>query len=395
MTTLASNEVRVPHRLRRTLAARPVLVTSTALLAVTIAATVFLVHQRPAAAELKPVRAEASMTVNVVTPAETKFDRTIAATGTIRPRDELLVGSDAAGVRLVEVLVDVGSRVQRGQLLARGDDALLRAQLAQADASIRQAQVELALARDNLARAERLQAQGFYSTEAVETRRSSADTAAAKVDVAFAQRQELEVQISHTRIVAPAAGVIATKSATVGAVIQPGTELFRLIRDGEVEWLAELPSHSLAKIGADAPARIKHDDGRVIDTRVRLVAPTIDASTRNGMVHVLLPTDMPFKAGAHARGEILVGNGTALAVPENAVFMRDGYAFVYVVGHDQVARLTRIQTGERQRGLVEVTGGLQPELKVVTTGAGFVKDGDLVRIAPDSSQHLAQAGEQQ
>jgi HlyD family secretion protein len=363
-------------------------------MAVLAASTVFLMH-RPAAAQAKPTRPAASMTVNVVSPTSVTFDRTIAATGTIRARDELVVGSDAAGVRLIEVLVDVGSPVRQGQLLARGDDALLRAQLAQADASVRQAQVELELAGDNLRRAEQLEAKGFYSSEAVQTRRSSAETAAAKVDVARAQRQELEVQLGHTRILAPATGVIATKTATVGAVIQPGTELFRLIRDAEVEWRAELPSHSLMKIETGAAARITLDDGRVVDTRVRLVAPTIDANTRNGLVHVLLRKDTPFKAGAHAKGEILIGSQQTLAVPENAVFMRDGYPFVYVVDNEQTARLTRIQTGERQRGLVEVTSGLQPALQVVTTGAGFVKDGDVVRVASASNQHVAQAGARQ
>jgi RND family efflux transporter MFP subunit len=329
----------------------------------------------------------------VVSPVSVILDRTVAATGTIRPRDELIVGSDAAGVRLMEVLAEAGTEVRKGQLLARGDDALLRAQLAQADASVRQAQVEAALARDNLARAERLQAQGFYSIEAVETRRSSAESARAKVDVALAQRQELEVQIGHTRIVAPANGVISAKAATVGAVIQPGVELFRMIKDGEVEWLAELPSHSLIKVEAGTPARITLDDGTAVDASVRLVAPTIDANTRNGLVHVQLPHGARFKAGAHARGEILVDKGPAIALPERAVFMRDGYSFVYVVGDDGVARLTRVETGARQRGLVELSSGLAPAARVVSTGGGFVKDGDLVRITTQDSQRIAQAGE--
>jgi RND family efflux transporter MFP subunit len=164
------------------------------------------------------------MTVNVISPTPMTFDRAIAATGTVTARDELIIGSDAAGVRLVEVLVDVGSFVQKGQLLARGDDAQLRAQLAQQDALVKQARIELSLAQGNLERAEQLQKAGFYSTEAVHTRQSAAATAAAKVEVARAQRHELEVQIAHTRVVAPANGVIAKKAATVGAVVQPGVE---------------------------------------------------------------------------------------------------------------------------------------------------------------------------
>lgn len=358
------------------------------------AAAVALFGQlRSAAAEPDAHRPEPSLTVKVVEPALTVFDRSIAATGTIHPRDELVVGSDATGVRLVEVLVEEGSAVRQGQLLARGDDALLRAQLAQQDASIRQARIDLELAQDNLQRAERLLQAGFYSVEAVQGKRSSAAVAAAKVEVALAQRRELEVQLARTRVVAPANGVISKKSATVGAVIQPGTELFRLMRDGQLEWLAELPSHSLVKVAAGAPARIALDDGRMIQATVRMVSPTIDAGTRNGRVHVLLPNGEPFKAGGHTRGEILVGSGQALAVPEASVLMRDGHPHVYLVGEGEVVRLTRIETGARQRGLVEVSGGLAPQARVVSTGAGFVKDGDLVRVAPAAEQRVARAGE--
>jgi hypothetical protein len=124
------------------------------------------------------------------------------------------------------------------------------------------------------------------------------------------------------------------------------------------------------------------DDGQAIPAQVRLVAPTIDSNTRNGVVYVALPQGTPFKAGAHARGEILVAASQALAVPEASVLARDGYAFVYTVGADSIARLKRVETGARQNGLVEVSSGLNPEARVVATGAGFVKDGDFVRIAP-------------
>jgi RND family efflux transporter MFP subunit len=338
------------------------------------------------AKEVKPgqdgARAVPSMTVRVLSPEQTVFDRAIAATGTVNARDELVIGSDAAGVRLMEVLVDVGSLVQKGQLLARGDDAQLLAQLAQQVAQVKQAQAEHVQAEANLERAENLKDSGVYSTETVQTRRTAAASAAAKLELAEAQRRELEVKISHTRVVAPAAGVIARRAATVGAVVQAGTELFRLIKDGELEWRAELPGHSLARIQAGSPVRILLDSGNAIEAKVRLVAPTIDAATRNGQVHVQLPQGVRLKAGGHARGEILIDNAQALALPEASVLTRDGYPFVYVVGADGIARLTKIETGSRQRGLVEVSAGLKPDARVVATGAGFVKDGDLVQVAP-------------
>jgi HlyD family secretion protein len=324
----------------------------------------------------------AGVTVSLIAPAGTAFARSLPATGTVAARDELVIGSDATGVRLTEVLVEVGAVVQRGQLLARGDDSLLRAELAQRDASIRQAQAELAQTLDNLDRAERVKDSGVYSAEQLQTRRHSALAAQAKLELAQAQRRELEVRLAQTRVHAPSAGVVSKKTATVGAVMQPGNELFRLIRDGQLEWLAELPAHAMAQVQPGASAKVRLDGGEPVDGTVRLVAPTLDAATRNGMVYVALPKHAAIKAGTHAKGEIVVAQARGIALPEAAVITRDGYPYVFVVGADSVARMKRIDTGARLRGMVEVTSGLTAGDSVVGTGAGFVKDGETVRIAP-------------
>ena len=361
--------------------------------AIILGGTAFAIFGQEHAAPKAQKAPAASIAVSVVAPEAVTFARSVAATGTVSPRDELAIGSDASGVRLLEVLVDTGSVVKKGELLARADDSQLQAQLAQQEALVKSAQVDLAQAESNLERSEQLKDSGVYSVEQIQTRRTSAAAAAAKLELAQAQRRELQVRIGYTRVVAPASGVVSRKSATVGAVVQPGAELFRMIKDGELEWRAELPAHSLARVEPGAKARIALDDGRAIEARVRLVAPTIDAVTRNGLVHVQLPAGAPFKAGGHARGEILVGSGEALALPETSVFVRDGYPFVYVIGPDAVVRLTRIETGARQAGRVEVTAGLDARSRVVGTGAGFVKDGELVRVAPANSR-VARLGEQ-
>ena len=152
----------------------------------------------PKADAQKPHAPVASVTVNLVAPEQSIFARAVAATGTVSARDELTVGSDASGVRLLEVLTDVGSVVRKGDLLARGDDAQLQAQLAQQLAQVKQAEAEHAQALANLERAERLTE--FFSVETVQTKRTSAATAAAKLDLARAQRRELEVKVAQTRV---------------------------------------------------------------------------------------------------------------------------------------------------------------------------------------------------
>jgi RND family efflux transporter MFP subunit len=322
-----------------------------------------------------------SITVGVVSPRPATFLRAVAATGTITARDELLIGSDASGVRLTQVLVDVGDVVRKGQLLARADDAQLQTQLAQQVAIVKQAEAEDAQAQANHERAERLT--DFFSVETVQTRRTAAATARAKLELAIAQRDELKVRIEHTRVHAPADGVIARRSATVGAVVQQGNELFRLIRGGELEWRAELPSHSIAQIRAGNEVRLQLDNGDSLAGKVRMVAPTMDSTTRTGIVYVRFE-NQSLKAGAHARGEILLEQVDALSLPDASVLTRDGFPFVYTVGADNVARLTRVATGTRQSGRVEISAGLKPQDRVVGTGAGFVKDGDLVRIGARS-----------
>ncbi|WP_127996252.1 efflux RND transporter periplasmic adaptor subunit [Piscinibacter defluvii] len=347
-------------------------------------------ERTPPAADVAP-GAAAALTVDLVRPSTRTLPRSLAASGSLAARDELIVGSDANGVRLTEVLVEVGARVRRGQLLARGDDAQLQAQLAQQEALIRQAQAEKVQADANLERAERIVDSGIYSVETVQARRTAALAAAAKLELARAQRQELEVRLAHTRVLAPADGVIARRSASVGQVVQSGVELFRLIRGGELEWLAELPDHALGQVQPGAAAQIVLADGRRMDGTVRLVTPTVDTRSRNGLVHVALPAEATLKAGGHARGEIVVASATILTLPESVVLSRDGQPFVFLVGADGVARLTRISTGTRQRGLVEVTGGLEPDAPVVSAGAGFVKDGERVQVAPAALQQAGQS----
>lgn len=367
--------------------------------AVLLGGTALSLAGRPATSASAPApaapdaRADTHLSVGVTTPQPLTLDRSVAASGSVAARDELVVGADAAGVRLVEVLVDVGAVVRRGQLLARGDADQLEAQLAQQEAQIRAAQAELAQAEANFERADRIRDSGVYSAEALQQRRTALDAAAARFELAQAQRRELLVRIAHTRVIAPADGTIARRNATVGAVVQSGQDLFRLIRDDELEWRAELPDHALQRVAPGAVVRLAGLGGAAIEGRVRLVAPTVDTRTRNGTVHVALPRGVALKAGSHVDGEIVLGSATMLTLPESVLQHRDGRPFVYVVGADGTARLTRIETGTRQRGLVEVTGGLPRDARVVATGAGFVKDGERVSATPEAQARAAATSE--
>jgi RND family efflux transporter MFP subunit len=120
--------------------------------------------------------------------------------------------------------------------------------------------------------------------------------------------------------------------------------------------------------------------GAQVKGRVRTVAPTVDAQTRNGMVYVDLPAAKGFKPGMFARGEFALGASGALTVPQTAVVVRDGFSYVYKVGADSKVKQTKVQTGRVAGEQLEVLSGVQAQDKLVASGGSFLSDGDLVKV---------------
>jgi RND family efflux transporter MFP subunit len=193
--------------------------------------------------------------------------------------------------------------------------------------------------------------------------------------------------------VAPDSGVISTRSATVGSVVGVGAELFRMIRQGRLEWRAEVTASELSRLKPGASALVKAANGSELTGRVRMIAPTIDPQTRSALVYVDLPPTLganaPFKAGMFASGQFELGKSDAMTVPQQAVVLRDGFSYVFRLNPDQRASQIKVQTGRRLGERIEVLGGLTPDAPVVVSGAGFLNDGDLVRNVPPAPQAVA------
>jgi multidrug efflux pump subunit AcrA (membrane-fusion protein) len=111
-----------------------------------------------------------------------------------------------------------------------------------------------------------------------------------------------------------------------------------------------------------------------------MLAPTLDRQTRNAIVYVDLPPGSPLRAGMFVRGELQVGQGAALTLPQSAVVLRDGFAYVFSAGGDGRVTEVKVELGRRIGDRVEVTRGVTPEMKLVASGAGFLTDGDTVRV---------------
>lgn len=336
-------------------------------------------------AKAAPVQAapgRPSLTVTVAQPQRADWQQTLAATGSVAAWQEAIIGPEVSGYRLVEVSASVGDRVRKGQLLARMNSDTIAAELAQSRASAAEAQAQLEEARNNAQRARGLAESGALSSQQVLQYVTAEATAKARLDSARARVQADELRLSHTRIVAPDDGVISARTATVGSLAQPGQELFRLIRDSRLEWRAEVTAAELARIkpGMAATLAAPGAEAQPITGKVRIVAPTVDPQTRNALVYVDLPAGSPARAGMFARGEFQLGAQAALTLPQSAVLLRDGFAYVFAVGPDGRVAQTKVTTGRRSGERMEITGGLKPETRVVASSVAFLADGDLVRV---------------
>lgn len=321
-----------------------------------------------------------ALTVTVTRPQEAQWPVTVPANGSIAAWQEAIVGAEIGGLRLVEVPAGVGDRVKKGQLLARLQSDTTAAEVAATRANIAEARALQAEAAANAERARQLQATGAISAQQIQQYVTGEQTAKARVDALRARLAADELRLQQTRIVAPDDGVISARIATVGAVVQPGQDLFRLIRQHRLEWRGELPAEQLVKLKPGMAARITLAGGESVPGKVRMVAPTVDTQTRNGLVYVDLPQPGAAKAGMFARGEFEIGTARGLTLPQSAVLLREGFAYVFVLQPDGRVRETKVTTGRRQGDRVEITGGLDAQAQVVASGGGFLADGDAVRV---------------
>ena len=343
-----------------------------------------------AADEAPADTARPALTVSTAQPQRSSLPLRLAANGNVAAWQEASIGAESNGLRLDEVLVNVGDVVKAGQVLARFASEVVQADVAQARASLLEAQAVAAEAAANAERARSLQATGALSQQQIQQFTTAAQTAQARVESARALLQTQELRLRHTQVRAPDSGIISARTATVGAVLGTGTELFRMVRKGRLEWRAEVTSTELARIQPGAKTRITAASGAMAEGTVRMVAPTVDPQTRNALVYVDLPPKTDFRAGMFARGEFALGSSDALTVPQEALVVRDGFTYVFVVGPQQRVQQRKVQTGRRIADRVEILSGLEADTSVAVRGAGFLNDGDLVRVAapPAASSSL-------
>jgi RND family efflux transporter MFP subunit len=323
------------------------------------------------------------MTVTTATPKVLEWKTLLEADGSVAAWQEVSISPEVGGFRIAEVLVNVGDRVRKGQPLATLAPTSVANDVAQQTAALAEARAALAEAAANAERARKLRDSGALSAQQVTQYITAEQTARARVGAAEARLEAEKLRMTQTRVLAPDDGVISQRAGVPGAVAAAGTELFRMIRQGRLEWRAEVPGARLHLVREGQPVTLALPDGSSVTGTVRIVAPTIDPRTRLGLVYVDVGEVGPtLRAGLYARGSFELGAAPALTVPAAGVLLRDGFSYVFKLGSDGRVRLVKVKTGRREGDRVEITDGLATEDTVVDSGVGFLVDGDLVAVSP-------------
>jgi HlyD family secretion protein len=328
-----------------------------------------------------PTAAHTALTVTLTRPEQAAWPRSVQANGPLAAWQEAVVAAETGGLRISELLVDVGATVVRGQELARLADESVQADVAVARAQLAQSEAALTEATANAERARR-SADGTLSEQQTTQYLTAERRVMAERAAAAARLANQELRLAQTRIRALDDGVVSARPAVLGAVVPAGSELFRLIRQGRIIWLAELDATPAAQMRPGLTAQVALPDGTSCAGTVELVEPAADPGTRLQRVRVALPTASGARAGWYARGTIALGDAPALHLPESALVLRDGRSLVFVCIDRERVEQRLVGIGRRQGDRVEITSGLVPGTDVVAAGGAFLDDGDRVQVQP-------------
>lgn len=329
-----------------------------------------------------------ALTVNITHPEIRDIPQILSANGSVAAWQEAVISAEVEGLRLTEIRAQIGDKVSKGQLLAVFDVESVRANIAQSRAQLAEAEASLAEAELNGNRARKVATltSGALSGQQIDQYLTAEKTAKARAASAKAMLAVQLLRLKHAQVLANDDGVISARSATLGAVVAQGQELFRIIRQSRLEWRGELTAAEMARLTPGLAVSVDVPNvGRVAGT-VRALAPSLDAQSRNGLVYVDLAnaSDAGFRAGMFGKGEFNLSSSPGLTLPQDAVNLRDGFSYVYRLQQrdsqqTQVAQI-KVQVGRRLGDRLEIISGINADDELVASGGAFLSDGDIVKV---------------
>jgi RND family efflux transporter MFP subunit len=319
-------------------------------------------------------------TVTVVVPGQSQVGKTVTASGPLGARRDQPVGIAGQGGRVIRVLVDAGSWVRAGQVLAVIDRSVQAQQAAQQAAQIEAAKAQAALAQSDYDRAIALQGRGFISKAEIDAKKAARDAANAQVRVAQAQLGATRAQIGQLNVVAPTAGLILARNVELGQIVSPGSgALFRLAENGQMEMRAQLAQQDLANVHVGMTAQVTPVGAtQSVAGTVWQVAPVIDPQSRLGEVRIAVPYTAAMRPGGFAEAKITAGTTAAPLLPQSAVLSDEKGNYVYIVNAKNVVERRDITIGTVNDNGVTVASGLSGNEAVVLSAGPFLNPGQKV-----------------
>lgn len=383
--------------------------------------------------------ASVALTVSSYKVTSKTLNQNLIVTGSVSTWDTVSVQSAANGLRVLQVLADSGDFVQKGQLLVKLDDSLLNAQMLSAKARIQSAEAQLLKAKApnriqdierqkaviqqleanlenakvNSKRFEALFAKGAASKADLDLRKTTLETAEAQINQekqrldllvegsriedirvseaavaeAKAQIAQINVQLAQTKIYAPTSGLIADRMVHLGDVASSAAKMFSIIRDNRYELYAKVPENDLRLIKAGDKVEVSSDADPNLKTTgtVRQIGPGVDPVSRQAIVKISLVNVKGLQTGQFLKGKISFGNDDKLVIPSKAVVNLDGKEKVFVLSKDAMVKAQMVKTGFRDGDFIEIVDGLKADDEIVSDGAGFLRDGDKVKVVAATS----------
>ena len=319
-------------------------------------------------------------TVTVVVPGRSNVGRVVTASGPLGARRDQPVGIAGQGGRVVRVLVDAGSWVRAGQVLAVVDRSVQAQQANQLAAQVEAAKADAALAENNYQRALALKDRGFVSKAEIDAKKAARDAAYAQVRVAQAQLGATRAQIGQLNVTAPASGLILQRSVELGQIVSPGSgALFRLAEGGAMEMRAQLAQQDLAYVHVGMPAQVTPVGAdHSIAGSVWQVAPVIDPQSRLGEVRIAIPYEGTTRPGGYAEAKITAGQTSAPLLPQSAVLSDEQGNYVYIVNGKNEIERRNVKIGSVSDSGVTIAEGLSGSEAVVLSAGPFLNPGQKV-----------------
>lgn len=306
------------------------------------------------------------LSVTIISPENKTLKETLSFTGITRAREEIQITTELSGVRVKELLADVGDKIVKGQNLAVLDGEALVNQRADLQSNYDRA-------RDTYKRFNSIKDTGAVSQESIVQKRTEMESAKAQLD-------DADLNLKRGMLIAPNSGLIFERKAILGALVSSADPLFRIAKDSEIEISMQVPEAELAKIkiGQDANILLAGRSEGLPGT-VRLISPNVDNASRVADLNISFadPVDVP--VGIFAEIEVTLGDVSGVMVPPTAIQQDAKGTYVWQLSAENKASRLNVSVQKRMADFV-IIEPIPSNTRIIARAGSFIKNGETVNI---------------